>query len=633
MENPLWKLLLVEDDEEDYILTRKLLEEARPGSFEIKWVRNSKQALLHLDDAENWDAILVDYALERQNGLDFLKQAVQCGCTIPIIFLTGQVSYRLDVEAMRLGAYDFLNKSQLNSILLERTIRYAIERRHAEDALRQVQDELERRVQERTEELKKANERLAYQAYLLQNINDAVIASDQNFMVTSWNHAAEQVYGWSAEEAIGKPVYDLIRPDLLNGEINEAINQIKEKGQFSAEVISYHRNGTPVMAEVKVTSLIDESGKPFGYLSVNRDITKRKKAEEMLRQSEARFRAIFEDAAIGIDLLDQNGQILAGNQAFQDFLGYSNEELSNKTFRDLISPEDLPDSEQLFNDLLAGAPGAYLLEKHYVRKDGSLIWGRQMLSLVNDDQGKPQFIIAMVENIQERKEMEAELAEVHQRLMESLEAERLNISQEIHDNPIQLLYGLTYQLHSYLEEASDEWKARIEATEKIIQDIISALRSLSGELRPPTLFPYGLEKTIRSHAEQFRQEHPEIQVDLNLDQDHQYLPEQTRLALFRIYQNAMSNVVRHSQASHIDVRFRIEYGSVKLEIQDDGLGFNVPSRWISLVRQGHLGLAGMAERAEAIGGKLEVDSKPGKGTTVRVTVLFHSDQVLHPASL
>ena len=98
------------------------------------------------------------------------------------------------------------------------------------------------------------------------------------------------------------------------------------------------------------------------------------------------------------------------------------------------------------------------------------------------------------------------------------------------------------------------------------------------------------------------------------------LPENVRLALFRIYQAALTNVVRHAQADKVVVRLHLDAEQVMLEVEDNGRGFDLPQRWIELARQGHLGLVGMVERAEAVGGQLTVQSEPGRGTVIRVTV-------------
>jgi signal transduction histidine kinase len=116
------------------------------------------------------------------------------------------------------------------------------------------------------------------------------------------------------------------------------------------------------------------------------------------------------------------------------------------------------------------------------------------------------------------------------------------------------------------------------------------------------------------------QRYPDLNLSLELMPDGATLPERVRLALFRIYQAALSNVTRHAQASEVTVRLILTDEEVTLEVHDDGVGFEVPERWIGLVRQGQYGLVGAAERAEAIGGRLQVSSFPGEGTLLRTVV-------------
>jgi len=221
----------------------------------------------------------------------------------------------------------------------------------------------------------------------------------------------------------------------------------------------------------------------------------------------------------------------------------------------------------------------------------------------------------------ERRRMQAELAEAQGRLAESREAERLHLARELHDGPVQDLYGARFQLGELREGLQTEVDlARLVAVQTTLQHVIGTLRAICGELRPPALAPFGLERAIRSHAEQYQSAHPEIDVQLDLAPDEQALPERVRLALFRICQEALNNVAQHAQARSVLIRFTFDAEQVVLRIEDDGAGFVVPSRWLELARRGRLGMLGAAERVEAIGGHLEVVSAVGAGTVVRIVV-------------
>jgi two-component system CheB/CheR fusion protein len=152
------RVLLVEDDEDDFVLTRDLLAEI-PGGYQLEWVSSYDDALRALA-RNDVDVYLVDYRLGRRTGLDLLREAQARGCRVPAIMLTGLGERAVDVEAMQAGAADYLVKGQLDCALLERSIRYALASRQHEEALRKSHEELERRVRERTAELARANEAL-----------------------------------------------------------------------------------------------------------------------------------------------------------------------------------------------------------------------------------------------------------------------------------------------------------------------------------------------------------------------------------------------------------------------------------------------------------------------------------------
>ncbi|HEX9012737.1 MAG TPA: sensor histidine kinase, partial [Anaerolineaceae bacterium] len=236
-------------------------------------------------------------------------------------------------------------------------------------------------------------------------------------------------------------------------------------------------------------------------------------------------------------------------------------------------------------------------------------------------------------DITERKRMETAALEntamrqVQHRLLDQREQERQQIAHDLHDGPVQELTGITFALRTLLmREVSsagigqEERDQELEAIQAGLQGLIHELRTYAGELRPPTLARFGLEEAIRSHADAFQANHPSLRLSLQLHRDGEKLPENIELSLFRIYQQALNNILKHAQADQALVRLENDDRKVRIEIRDNGRGFELPDDWLSLARHGHLGLLGMRERAEAVGGKLAVVTGPGEGTDIIVTV-------------
>lgn len=302
-------------------------------------------------------------------------------------------------------------------------------------------------------------------------------------------------------------------------------------------------------------------------------------------------------------------------------LGYSAEEINDKDYLAITHPEDKGISRKLFNDLVAGKSSQYFLEKRYLDRDGNAIWARVNTSLVLGSDGQAQFAIVMIENITADKQIESELMELQRSLMQGREMERLRVAQDLHDGPLQEIIGISYQVQDLANAAPlDADREQLEGIQSALQQLIKSIRSICGELRPPTLIPFGLEKSILSHAEEFRTAHPEMDIELDLVHDGLKLSEQVRIMLYRVYQEAFNNILRHAQASRVCVRFSLDEDQVILEVQDNGVGFELPNRWVKLARQGHLGLVGAMERAKEAGGSLDVTTAPGQGTLIRVVI-------------
>jgi PAS domain S-box-containing protein len=438
------------------------------------------------------------------------------------------------------------------------------------------------------------------------------------------NRTALKLTGLTQDQVSGQPLWAIPWSALSRQNrqvLKRAVNQAV-RGNFVRHELAIRRRGLPEMIlDISLKPIIDEAKVLQLIIVEGRDITAYKRTSEALFESEARFKTIFEKAGIGIVIKGVDGKMLDCNPAFQAMLGYSVVELRERDYLEITHALDRGVSRKLFNELVNGRRGSYFIEKRYLHKDGEVIWARITASLVQGLDRQEQYVVGMVENFTAQKQIETELVELQQRLMQGREAERLRLAQELHDGPLQEVIGITYQIQS-LDNAisADADREQLQTVQSSLQQLAKSIRTTCGELRPPTLIPFGLEKTILSHAGEFKTSHPELNIELNLVDDSQSLSEPVRIVLFRIYQEALRNIVRHAQANTVWVRFWLTEDQAFLEIQDDGVGFVLPRRWINLARQGHLGLVGTQERAKEVGGNLEVTAAPGQGTLIRAVV-------------
>ncbi len=252
MENAPARVLLVDDDEDDYVLTRDWFAEIEGARFELEWVASYDAALKAIGHNEH-DVYLLDYRLGERNGLELLREAIANGCKAPIILLTGQGDHEIDVEAMKAGAADYLEKGQLGAPMLARSIRYAIERKRTEQIIRA-------------------------QAALLDVATDAIFVRNLNSEILFWNKGAERLYGWKAEEILGENASELLYKEQ-QPKLKDAHKILAEKGEWQGELHQVTKDGKEVIVESRWTLVRDEEGKPKSILVVNTDITQKKQLE------------------------------------------------------------------------------------------------------------------------------------------------------------------------------------------------------------------------------------------------------------------------------------------------------------------------------------------------------------------
>lgn len=373
-------------------------------------------------------------------------------------------------------------------------------------------------------------------------------------------------------------------------------------------------------------------------------------SDDVLSHHEA-FRIVFQNAGIGLGLAAADGRLLAVNDALCQMLDYSRDELLTKTYLEITHPADLANDRDVAMRYLAGEIPMFSVEKRYLRKSGLPIWVRVTVSAVRELGGAERCSVAIIEDIEARKNAEQQLAQAHAQLeqrvkertaelwaaCEQLEAETNNLRKaydtqdndrrlvacELHDGPAQEIAAAVWSLEGLLRTARSAGKsadaapqpdathlAGVEATIDMLRRALVETRRIIGGLRPPILDEEGL---IRALGHVAGDPAGEVQVELIHNLGNSRLQRALENALFRITQEAVANIRRHSGAKQAQIRVHKDAEHVELQIRDWGVGFDVqhvdPSRF---------GLSGMRERARVLGGKATINSQPGEGTTITV---------------
>jgi PAS domain S-box-containing protein len=341
-------------------------------------------------------------------------------------------------------------------------------------------------------------------------------------------------------------------------------------------------------------------------------------ARQELKVSEDSYRYLFENAHDAIWLHDLEGNFITVNKATQKLTGYSAAELIQMNVKSFLSDESLDLAHQIRKKLLNNEVVEQPYEQHFFRRDGSEVYIQLTTSLVFD-KGKPVAFYHIARDITEQRKMNENLRFYFQHATKAQEAERKRISHELHDDTIQSLVVLSRQLDALADDPklSGDNRTRLEELWRQTDSILQGVRRLSQDLRPAALDRLGLLPAVELLAQEVTR-YSSVATKVNLLGKEHRLPEEVAIALFRITQEALRNVWRHSRATHAEVTIDFTDGRTRITVSDNGRGFQIPEKISDLAKQDKLGLAGMQERAQLVGGTLTVHSELGKGTTITV---------------
>lgn len=549
-------MLLIDDDDEDFLIISEMLSEISGQEFNLEWVSTYESGLEAIRRGEH-DVYLLDYLLGARNGLELLQEAIAMDCRAPIIFLTAYGNYDIDLRAMQSGASDYLVKGEFTALLLERSIRYSVKSKSVEEELKQHRHHLEELVKERTlqhaearadaeRRAMEAEERKAILDALLEHIPEGIVIVDSPGMkIQALSRYALEMMGASRKEIEGRVLSEYETAAMRPGHkeivhfselpISRAVTQ--GRNISNEEWCFKGQDETKVPILISAGPILDQNGHVTGAVAAWRDISELKKIQQELQQAR--------------------------------------DELELRVY---------------------------------------------------------QRTLELAETMDELKMSEGRLKVLAAQLIRAQEDERKRIAREMHDSIGSSLTAVKFCLESAAEKirAGSADPELLTQLSSVLDHCIEESRRIMTDLRPSLLDDLGLVVTIGWFCRRFQSLYSGAVIEETIKIDESEIPEQLKIVIFRIIQEAMNNSAKYSRADRIMVSLNRAGNCIILEVADNGTGFDLDAPASRSGPDGGLGLTSMKERTEISGGSFQITSVPGAGTTVSACWDIHSNAVVEP---
>jgi PAS domain S-box-containing protein len=467
----------------------------------------------------------------------------------------------------------------------------------------EVAEETNRQLQTEISEREKAEQNLIrIQKYTNSIINsslDMIVATDKENKITEFNPAAETTFGYNRKDIIGKDIKSLFSDE---DEMGEVLENIQKHGSFASEIVNKKRNNSLFITYLSSSILRDEDGNVVGSMGVSRDITAIKKAEEELKLSEERHRAIYDQAYIGIARIAKIGRFLLVNERLCEMLGYSAEEMYRQTFYDITLPIEVEESLIDWDALLSGKVENFSKEQTYLHKNGDQVSTNVTVSLVRDTNGNPNYYVAVFEEITERKAQESALKE-------SL-AEKEILLKEVHHrvkNNMQVITSILNLQSAYITD---------EAALQMLKESQERIKSMSlvheSLYQSKFLSEVNFSEYVTNICKNLYHSYlrPQGGISLDFDLDDLYLNLDTSIPCGLILNELMSNAMKYAfigrEEGEIKVGMKINQDRLVMTVTDDGVG--LPIGFV-VEESDSLGLQLVSTLVMQIGGDLSIQKR------------------------
>ena len=455
---------------------------------------------------------------------------------------------------------------------------------------------------------------------LVETLNEGLGVQDENGIFTYVNERYAEILGLTPPEMVGRPVRTFFNEQNLA--IYQRETEKRRRGESSIYEMEFlGREGRKISVIVSGSPMFDESGTYKGSIAAVTNISQLKEAARRLKESEEKFRMIFNHSPLGIMHFDAAGTITACNESLLKIWGSREDRLigfnllsslKNKKMRSAVCA--------CMSGKFAFYEGKYLsvtggkisdLKAHYgpvVSEEGLFLGG-----------------IGIIEDISERIQAEEHLRQSEQQLrllsaelLKSQEQERKRIAGELHDGIGSSLSAIKFSLEDYIDRLTPDRNdaESLKSLISMVQHAMDETRRITTDLRPAILDDLGIVATVDWFCRHFQTVYTNIRVEERIGIVEDRIPESLKIVIFRIVQEAFHNIAKYSKAEQVEVSLHEENGSIHLFIKDDGVGFDVSAYGMSEGTLKGFGLTGMRERADLSGGTLGVHSVVGMGTTI-----------------
>jgi two-component system sensor histidine kinase UhpB len=607
------KIMVVEDEQSAALDIQKILQNlghtvtsiAASGEEALRKLERlekfSKHKSLKNIDGNKPDLALIDAALlENGDGIEVANQ-IRHHFDIPVVYLIDSTDESTLELARATEPFGYILKP-----FEEREFHTTLEMAFYKHAIE--------------EELKERKERLDL---FMDSGTDSFLLLDSELNIVEINRTGLKSYAPYKKDLIGKNISNLV-PDLKKtGRYDRYLKVIKTGEPYFEDCLAAH----PKLGDRYINLKAFKVGDGLGMIIT--DITDQKKAEQALYASEERYRLLVESINEGLIMLDENHVITFINDRFLEMNGFLRDEIIGHCITDFLDSAN----SKIYREQMArrrkGECGSY--EVVWKRKDGRRVFTAVSAKPIFDGGNNFRGSIAMLTDVTDRRRVEEELKssqEILRRLSHRLhsvkEKESARIAREIHDELGQLLTALKMDLswlHNKLPEDQEPLLYKIESMSELVDTTIRTVQRISSELRPGVLDDLGLIPALEWQAQEFERR-TKINCQLSFYDENLELDPDRSTAIFRIFQEALTNVARHANATKVNVSLNKAGGRLILKVRDNGKGISIEKIYASE----SLGIIGMRERILPWQGGTELASTQGKGTTLTVILPLERSQ-------